>query len=419
MIATLRLFVLALSVVAALGAPRAHSILESSVPADGAVVGEANAVSLTFAAPVRLVSLRLLVDGADIALEIDRDASPSQTFAIPLPALTAGRYEIKWSALAADGHDVNGAFSFTIAGEAAAPAASDPKTSEPAVTDFALAKAFVKAALYLATLIAAGGVFFIALFSKELAPAERGRLALLITLAALLALLLTAARVMMAASSLGGAPGEWQYVELVLDGSEGAAASLRAIGLVAIALFAKARGWLFALAVGAAIAAAMSFALTGHSVGVPPGKSAQLAVALHLVALAYWVGALIPLFQMARGEDLARLARVAARFGNIALVAVGVLIAAGLWLIWALLDLPEGLIGSTYGRLLLLKLALVSLLLALAAYNKLRLTPRLQAGDRAAALGLRRSIAAEIALVILIANATAMLTTLTGPPNVP
>jgi putative copper export protein len=62
------------------------------------------------------------------------------------------------------------------------------------------------------------------------------------------------------------------------------------------------------------------------------------------------------------------------------------------------------------------KLVLVAGLLSLAAFNKFRLTPRLLAGDAAAAHGLRRSIHAEMALAAAILLTTAVLTTLFGPP---
>jgi putative copper export protein len=52
----------------------------------------------------------------------------------------------------------------------------------------------------------------------------------------------------------------------------------------------------------------------------------------------------------------------------------------------------------------------------LAAINKLKLTPRLKAGDLAAAPSLRRTIHAEMALAALILLTTAAITTLIGPP---
>jgi putative copper export protein len=54
--------------------------------------------------------------------------------------------------------------------------------------------------------------------------------------------------------------------------------------------------------------------------------------------------------------------------------------------------------------------------LGFAAFNKLRLTPRLLAGDARALRNLKSSIRAELALAAGILWVTACLTTLTGPP---
>jgi putative copper export protein len=91
-------------------------------------------------------------------------------------------------------------------------------------------------------------------------------------------------------------------------------------------------------------------------------------------------------------------------------------LAAGACLLVELLHHAADLWGSGYGRMLLAKLLLVAGLLALAALNHLRLTPRLLAYDRSALKALRRSIRAEIALAGIILLVTAALTTLAGPP---
>jgi len=66
--------------------------------------------------------------------------------------------------------------------------------------------------------------------------------------------------------------------------------------------------------------------------------------------------------------------------------------------------------------LVLVKLILVACLLGLAAFNKLRLTPRLRRGDARAARSLRTSIRLELLLGISILAVTATFTALTGPP---
>jgi putative copper resistance protein D len=85
-------------------------------------------------------------------------------------------------------------------------------------------------------------------------------------------------------------------------------------------------------------------------------------------------------------------------------------------MLWELLGSASQLWTSGYGRYLIVKLAVVACLLGLAAFNKLRLTPRLAADELGALRSLRRSICAELALGLVILIITAALTTLTGPP---
>lgn len=410
-----RVATLLLAAALAIASPAfAHSALQSSVPADGAVVTGAKTVRLTFAADVRLVGLRLVANNLDLPLPIDRAAPAAMSFEAALPQLGEGTYEIKWSAMAADGHVVTGSFSFTISARGGT---AGHTSASAKLNVWSIAATLVKAALYFTCLTAAGGAFFLIFFSPLLNTPERKDIAGFTRAMATVALYLTIARVMIAAASIGGNAAslwDWSLIQLVLDGSEGGAAAVRALGLVVIAAFAE-RATLTAAIGGLGVAG--SFALTGHGMALRPDNLPQLAVLIHLVAVAFWIGALVPLLRLCASRDVSRLTAILKHFGNIALVAVGVLIAAGTFVLWALLDLPEGLIGSTYGLLMLLKLTAVAGLLTLAALNKLRLTPRIEAGDLNAAVQLRRSILAEIALAVLILLVTAMFTTLTGPPG--
>ena len=123
-----------------------------------------------------------------------------------------------------------------------------------------------------------------------------------------------------------------------------------------------------------------------------------------------------PLAIVSRNDDVSRIAATAARFGKAAVFVVAGLMAAGLILLLLLLGDFKELWCSTYGRLAMLKLAVVGCLLCAAAFNKLRLTPRLLANDTRALRSLRKSLRLELLLGILILGVTATLTTLTGPP---
>jgi copper resistance protein D len=276
----------------------------------------------------------------------------------------------------------------------------------------------VKATLYGATLAAAGGMFFLAYNEPLLATADRASMRSRVGILIAIALAASVARILATAASMSGeAAGALDsgLIAMVWRGGEGRAVLMRTVGLLlavpALAADRRPGAWTIA---GAA-AAATSFAWVGH-VHAGGLRWATLLLGMHLLAVAFWVGALWPLWLLARGDEAQRAAAPAARFGRAAVGTVSLLLLAGFTLLATLLGSPSELWRSDYGRAACAKVALVACLLALAAFNKLRLTPRLCAGERAAARALRRSIAAEMVLAGAIFLATAALTTLWGPP---
>jgi putative copper resistance protein D len=281
------------------------------------------------------------------------------------------------------------------------------------------AAVLVKAALYAATLGAAGGVFFLAYSRSFLESADRLAIARPLCILVVVAIAASAARVLLTAASMSeDAAGmlDARLLAMVWHGGEGRAAAIRAGGLLlavpAVARYGRA-GWL--AIVGAAVAAT-SFAWVGHARAAAQDAT-PLLLGVHVLAVAFWLGALGPLAILARCREPRRLGAVAARFGRIAMALVGVLLAAGAAVLWILLGSLSELWTSGYGCLACAKIALVACLLALAAWNKLRLVPRIVAGDALAVRSLRRSIGAEMVVAGLILLITAALTTLAGPPS--
>jgi copper transport protein len=72
-------------------------------------------------------------------------------------------------------------------------------------------------------------------------------------------------------------------------------------------------------------------------------------------------------------------AGLVARFSSLALWSVLALTVSGLAMAWALVRVPGALTGTDYGALLLAKVVLVTLAVALAGYNRLRLVPTIAA----------------------------------------
>ncbi len=163
--------------------------------------------------------------------------------------------------------------------------------------------------------------------------------------------------------------------------------------LVLVALLAAALGGISAKhvdlprwAIAALLASAFAAALvhSGHAAATAGwlGTFHRAADGLHLIAASAWLGGLLPLALLlaaARREEISlALARDATlRFSTLGLISVGLLIATGIVNGWILAGSVPALIGTDYGRLLLAKVALFFAMVAVAAVNRLRLTPRL------------------------------------------
>ena len=148
--------------------------------------------------------------------------------------------------------------------------------------------------------------------------------------------------------------------------------------------------FMFGLALSACLLA--SIALAGHSAS---GEVLEFALqvftdVLHLLAAGAWLGGLVPLFLLLRHCDRAGargvheaahalIRGVTRRYSRMAIVCVSMLLATGGINAWALVGGVPQLFGTPYGRLLLLKLALLLPLLGLAAVNLFKINPGITA----------------------------------------
>jgi putative copper export protein len=284
----------------------------------------------------------------------------------------------------------------------------------------------VKATTYGASFAAAGGTMFLACFSDLVSEQEDRVTRRFIIRMAAVAIGTSVLRIAVLNGMLSGELSgmlDVAITRMVLESSEGAVTGLRVASLLVIAIMCRKRAHGVALytALSAAFCAATSFALVGHTseVTIPFGFGVlpQILLSLHLLAVTFWLGALCPLHHSTHGNDTARIAATMERFGKLAAAVVGLLIAVGVLLLWLLLGEPEALSGTAYGQLFVVKLFCVALLLALAAINKLRLTPLLCRGKHAAVVNLRRSIKTEMLVAGLILLVTASFTTVIGPSS--
>ena len=280
-----------------------------------------------------------------------------------------------------------------------------------------LATVAVKALAYLASLTAAGSALVLASLTKIDGDTRRmaGRLGLACAFTAGLAsvALIPAGAIFLAGGSWAGAV-DPALTGMVAESPVGESLVVRIAGLAVVAvLFISRRVPGLAAVAGAGVVCA-SFALRGH-VLAEPRLILGVLVTAHLLGLAFWIGAFAPLYRQAGHTDPVRAGAAAAEFGRRALWVVPALAVAGVALLVLLAGNPLDAVETTYGRLLVVKLAVFVLLLGLAACNRLRLTPALLAGDAGAGVRLRRSIGLEFAAVIVILVVTATLTTIASP----
>jgi putative copper export protein len=171
--------------------------------------------------------------------------------------------------------------------------------------------------------------------------------------------------------------------------------------------------WGFAAA--SALFCATVPALSGHSAGTD--RFHVLAVgadALHVVSAGSWLGALGVLVVVVRGATKRGavtaevLPALVASFSPLAILSAGTLVGTGLLATWLHVGSLGGLIGSTYGRILLAKVGLVGVAAGLGAYNWKRVTPRLGSpeGSKAFMAGSARS---ELVIGLLVLVLTAVL----------
>lgn len=172
------------------------------------------------------------------------------------------------------------------------------------------------------------------------------------------------------------------------------------------------------LGLAASLAFTASLAWTGHSAATigAMGYLHLVADALHLIAAAAWVGGLVPLILLlatANGDNAKPFVRDAVeRFSTLGITSVTALMLSGLINAVILVGSVTALFATSYGQLLLLKLALFAVMLAFATINRLLLTPRLAQPGAGGLRGLTRNSSIELAFGLAIFAIVGLLGTL-------
>jgi copper transport protein len=423
----------------------AHAHLERSDPAAGARLSAAPAViRLWFSeAPELALSTIALLDsaGSSVALgPINRGADGPRSVRVAIPrALAPGLYKVKWRVAAADGHPSGGTFAFRVLPPAipAAMEAREPPTSLPpmmadtvrsAAEADALAPTYVivRALLFIAMFAVLGAVAFrfaVLARSESLEVGVRDSLAASIAargaVASALFILLLLAKLMLQARVVASHSTAWTGMERVaIDSRWGAAwATQLAGGVLALAGLAFARraraGWSLAAVGAAAIAAGAS--LGGHAAASEQLRTlAVLTDVLHVVGGAGWLGTLlwlvVSLPVVSRYER--GVATIVNAFSPAALVFAALVSITGVLSAWLRLGTIRALWSSSYGQVLLIKLALLAVVALMGMYNWRRMRPAMARGVvtprffRSATMELVFGVAVIIVTAVLVATPT-------------
>ena len=445
--------VLVLLVLGGAGPASAHAALKSTDPEDGTVLRSApRSITLTFTESVGLLddSFRVLdPDNRRVDIgEAQHAKGRSDTASVTLPAkLAKGTYVVAWRVVSADSHPVGGAFTFSVGKASATVATVDTGPVENPAT--ASLYNIARYLAYLAVALLIGTAAFVALCR----PTDRGPLrkplvvgwwTLLGTTLALLALRAPYETGRGPAAALDAAA-----FTRTLTGRPGLALLARLALLLIAAAFAvrlrKRDAWprpLLAAGGALGVTLALTWAASEHASAGIQVPLAMASAVLHLLAMAVWLGGLTALLILLHRTEPP--SAVVARFSRLAFASVTVLVVTGVYQSWRGLGSWSALTGTTYGRLLLVKVAAVVLLLTAAGLSR-RWTARLVTADAETAVrervpepvggppvaaadepavpaaggtsrrDLRRSVLAEVAVgVVVLVITTVLSSTLPG-----
>jgi copper transport protein len=430
--------VLVVALVPALGwwtPATSHSELVDSHPAADATVTSLPRITLSFSKEVEAAGSHLWIERDGQALPLGPVAyagGDTKVLAAPVPQIATGAYAIGFHVIARDGDPVSGSIPFTLdaasAGAAveAGPDATSPASPVAASTapsahhdaDLPVGAARILLDASLATLV--GGIAFVASVWPQGAT-SRGTRRLLwgAAVGAAAASIVLATQQHAVAIGIGiGEAFRPAHLQAMLDFRFGRVALAR-FGLLAVVCLLLTRlrrlprrgaPAIAAIAIGTVLALGLfeSVVLLSHDGG--SSRLDTLARLVHTVGVSIWLGGLVMLLAFVlprRRRD--ELIDVLPRFSQLATAAVALLLVAGVVLADGLVGGVSGLVTTDYGRILLLKVALVLGLLEIARRSRSQVRVALSDSSDALARPLATWVAIELALMALVFALTALL----------
>ncbi len=357
----------------------------------------------------------------------------------PERMLSRGSYRVEWHSVSAeDGHEVDGSFSFGV--QAPAVGGAVASTQSP-LAGLGWLRMLIRTGMYAALFVFGGALMLRTLLGargpalwvlpaalrdrlgdQEAAKIER-RERSLVTDFGVLAVALAAASALIDTQIAAGNLSPQSLHMYLLANTSGVAQ----VGLVVLLALALSGAVIGARAPGVVAAMALGdLALSGHANSASPRVLALTVDTLHLLAGAVWLGgislmALVWLPRLRTADRALRRAVIAdllPRVGRVALPAFFLVALTGVINAYIQVRHPSMLWGSSYGRALLVKSALVALI-ALISLTHVRLRPWLLATKPYADARLERRhwrlIASEPLLGVALAATVAVLVSFGAP----
>jgi putative copper export protein/methionine-rich copper-binding protein CopC len=370
------------------GPAAAHAVLVSTAPSAGAIVpAEPRAVTVTFSEPVRPVIGKIKVlapDGrpAGEGMPISRGA----VLTVPLRGGAGdGTYLVSYRVVSLDAHPVGGSFTFSVGAPSTPPTlVGTAGRVDPAV---AVAMAAARWLGYAGLVLVAGPTVVLMLLWPRRLPRRRpSRLAGLGL--GLVALGTVAEVVLQAPYGTGTGIFALSGADLrdAFDSRFGSVHVVRLGALAAIAILLRpvlagrdGRADRVMLGILAAVALA-TWPVGGHAAASSVPTLTVLADVAHLAAMSVWLGGLVMLFGfLLPRASLRELRIILPVWSGWAMLAVAVLAIAGTAQALVEIATPQAFIGTTYGRLVIVKICLLAAVLGVAWYSR-RTVERLAAG---------------------------------------
>ena len=201
---------------------------------------------------------------------------------------------------------------------------------------------------------------------------------------------------------------------LGLQSSSGLANMIRIAGLIVIAVAMRRENVIWKSA--GVLLVVLSFIYTGHTSNNADHWLLAPVLILHLLAGIFWFGSLIPLYLVSSNTSGREASALIDAFSAIAVWLMPSMALAGM--VMAFVLLPDANSFQTpYGRLLLLKVTVFTLLMGFAAFNKWRFSPGIASGEQHSVRSFCLSVSVVYVLIVCVLILTAVMTGLFSPES--